>query len=371
MTPSCKMPVPPVRVRAGGAFHVVLPAHEVTVYDPLKIYADQIGERRVVYLDNNAWIDLRDGKTPDARACRDLCRQGVEGDRAIFPASYAAVSELLEIADQASRVAQAELMESLCLGVTFRSMEIILNLEGEDVYRHLVGGTESPGRRPQVFTNLPDYFDDITLSFPEGWYPDEVDAYVALHRSTAGSLRWMVDHHQTPEQAALSHARANDYPALIDDRRAAYREHLGVKVVDRDVVAHEERVFMVNSYVLPAVKRVGLPDGDKIQIAKSFQAKMQGPGNRKAFSRSFRAAGPALESLAQIFARQSRDYRRKTTKQDFWDVEHAVVSAYADAFVSGDSYLTDVLRLGDRRPPAARSDILPSISDLVAWLKRL
>jgi hypothetical protein len=353
---------------------IVLPAHEVAPFDPRQVYEERIGDRRVVYLDNNAWIYLRDEKTPEASKCGLLCRQSVDDGRAIFPVSYASVSELLEMKDQASRIGQADLMDALCLGVTFRVSGVVHDLEGEDVYRLLLDGSAPPGRRQTVFTGLPNYFADRLVSIPEGWHADDVTAYLAHYRRTAGKLRWMVEHFDS-DQVAKNHARVNDYGALLDERRAAHRAHLGVAVVDRDALAHEERVSMVNSFVLPAIKRVGPPDGDPTEIARKLielHGKLHGQDNRRTFRRAFRAAAPALEILAQIFARQSREVNRKTTRQDFWDVEHAcLATAYADAFVSADNYLNEVLRLGERKPAAARAQMLSSLDELTTWLERL
>jgi hypothetical protein len=337
------------------------------------VYAERVGDRQVVYLDNNAWIDLRDEKTAEARKCRQLCHRAVDGGRAIFPVSYASVSELLEMTDGASRTSQAELMDALCLGVTFRASQIVHDLEGEDVYRFLLDGS-LPERRQQVFTGLPDYFGDGHVSIPEGWHAGEVAAYLAHYRSTAGSLRWMVEHIDH-DQVAKNHARVNDYGALLDERRVAHRVHLGVPVVDRDVLAHEERVSMVNSFVLPAIRRIGPPDGDPMKVALKLielQGKLHGEDNRRTFRRAFRAAAPGLEILAQIFARQSREVNRETTRQDFWDVEHAsLATVYGDVFVSADGYLNEVLRLRDRRPPSARAQMLSSVDELTTWLERL
>jgi hypothetical protein len=72
--------------------------------------------------------------------------------------------------------------------------------------------------------------------------------------------------------------------------------------------------------VLPAIKRIGPPDGDPTEIARKLielHGKLHGEDNRRTFRRAFRAAAPALEMLAQIFARQSREVNRKTTRQDF------------------------------------------------------
>jgi len=360
--------------QSGEPLRIVLPAHRVTPFDPWRVYAERVGDRQVIYLDNNAWIDLRDEKTAEARKCLRLCQQGVGGGRAIFPVSYASVSELLEMTEDASRISQADLMDALSLGVTFRTAEIVHHLEGEDVYRFFLDGSIQSGRRREVFTELPDYFGDGHVSIPEGWHADDVAAYLAHYRSTAGSLRWMIEHIDC-DQVAKNHARANDYGKLLDERRVAHRGHLGVAVVDREVLAHEERVAMVNSFVLPAIRRIGLPDGDPMKVALKLvelQEKLHGEDNRRTFRRAFRAAGPGLEMLVQIFARQSREVNRKTTRRDFWDIEHASLgTVYADVFVSADGYLNEVLRLGNRRPTAARAQMLSSIRELTTWLERL
>ena len=111
------------------------------------------------------------------------------------------MSELLEMTDQASRISQADLMDALCLGVTFRASGIVHHLEGEDVYRFLLDGSVPHSRRQTVFTGLPDYFGDGHVSIPAGWHADDVTAYLAYHQSTAGSLRWMVEHFDSDQVA--------------------------------------------------------------------------------------------------------------------------------------------------------------------------
>ncbi len=44
---------------------------------------------------------------------------------------------------------------------------------------------------------------------------------------------------------------------------------------------------------------------------------------------------------------------------------------YADAFVTADGGLNEVLRLGERRPPDARAELLRSVCELDQWLCRL
>jgi hypothetical protein len=61
------MPSPSVRPPPSAEpSRIVLPAHKVAPFDPRQAYEERIGGRQVVYLDNNAWIYLRDAKTPEA-----------------------------------------------------------------------------------------------------------------------------------------------------------------------------------------------------------------------------------------------------------------------------------------------------------------
>jgi hypothetical protein len=193
---------------------IVLPAHTVTVFEPAQVFADDIGERKIVYLDNNVWIDLRDGQSEAARRCYDACLRVVTEGRAVFPVSWAAVSELLELPSADLRCKQADIMDSLCGSLTFRAPALIQGLEAEDVFAQLFSDGAPRDRRHEVFTMLVDYTGDGRLKFPEGLRASDVDRFVSMWRSRDENpglrLRWMVDH-LDHEQTLRNHGRVATY----------------------------------------------------------------------------------------------------------------------------------------------------------------
>lgn len=351
-----------------------LPAHRVRVFDPMEVYRTRIGERAIVYLDTNIWIELRDANTAEAERCRDACFRAVTDGRAIFPVSYASVSEVLENPVAELRTRQADLMDALSRKVTFRNSSLVYAIEGEAAYRFLFHGESVPLRRHEAFTSLPDHIGDGQMNFPAGWKPADIERFLSFYRTGDHcSVRWLVDHDKSAETRGR-HASIETYAEQMDAQREAQRGQLfqGGKV-ERDTVAHDERIALFKSHVLPAMRRAGFAEKglDSIEFVRAFREK-HGDGNRRRLRDVFRAAAPALEMLAQIYTRRALDVRRKTKKQDFWDNEHAgLAPVYADAFVTADGNLNEVLRLGDRRPPGAKATLLSSLSELEAWLGRV
>ena len=85
-------------------------SQEVQVFDIHQVFADRVGAKTVVYFDQNAWINLRDGDAAGASECAEICHAGVAEGRVIFPVSYASATELLAISDDALRLRLLPLM---------------------------------------------------------------------------------------------------------------------------------------------------------------------------------------------------------------------------------------------------------------------
>lgn len=373
---TCSSDVPGVSVNnTSSPSSILLPAHRVRVFDPVEVYRSRIGSRMVVYLDTNIWIELRDAPTTEAARCRDTCHRAVTTGRAIFPVSYASVSEVLENPVDGLRTKQADLMDALSLGVTFRNPTHVYALEGEAAYRFVFHGEPAQLRREEAFTSLPDHIGDGHLDFPDGWRAADVEKFVSLYKTSgACSVRWLVDHGE-PVKVRAGHSSVETYAERMDAQRTAQRAHLAKGKadgrVDREGLVHDERVALFKAHVLPAMRNAGLSElglQRTIELVRSFRER-EGDGSRRRLREVFRAAAPALEVLAHVFGRRALDPQRKTKRQDFWDTEHAgLAPVYADAFVTADGGLNEVLRLGERRPPAARATLLQSVAALDAWL---
>jgi hypothetical protein len=64
--------------------------------DPERIWTTHAQGRSVIYLDTNIWVRLTDARTPEARECLSACRDAVDAGQAIFPLSFASISEVLQ-----------------------------------------------------------------------------------------------------------------------------------------------------------------------------------------------------------------------------------------------------------------------------------
>src|ERR1043166_1637300 len=87
---------------------------------PTAVFRAHIAGRRVIYLDNNIWIDLVEGKSALARETVELARIAQRSRSAIFPLAYASITELLTqpLGDNSRR--QGYLMDELSDGVSLR-----------------------------------------------------------------------------------------------------------------------------------------------------------------------------------------------------------------------------------------------------------
>ena len=65
------------------------------VATPEQVFDERVCGRKVIYLDTNAWSDLAEAKTDDARFARALALKAVEARLAIFPVAFSTITELL------------------------------------------------------------------------------------------------------------------------------------------------------------------------------------------------------------------------------------------------------------------------------------
>jgi hypothetical protein len=382
---------------------IVLPAHRVRVFEPRRVFEERIGIRKVVYLDNNIWIYLGDAKTDEALRCLDSCLQAVNKERAIFPVSFAAISEVQDNPSAEARIRQADLMDRLCLGVALRNAELLFGLEGEAVLRNLLHLDGEPLAREEVFTGVldyavvgfsesgdfvdaggeecsaslrnsapeprvgfepsqPRYHTDGYLGVPEGYTPAHVDGLLAHLRSKETvTVRSLVERPDLDDFRRRHSTGAAAYAEQTDTRRAAWIAERGSRKVDLEENVQAERVALFRRHVAPAIRRVPA----KVICEDLLAAPADIAGRLREL---YREAAPALETFAHVLAGQSVP-KRKSTKQDFWDIEHAgVAPVYADAFVTADGGLRSRLPVGVRRPPSARAAVLGSVAELRHWL---
>src|SRR5437764_5552694 len=135
--------------------------------DHQAIYEERVAHRAVVYLETNIWIDLAQARTELAVETIELARLAQKSRTAIFPVSYASVTEFLRQGVNVVTRRQGHLMDDLSEFVTFRSLPFIADVEVQRVYDYMVSG-EPRARPEQVFTATTEYLGNSTLEYPSG-----------------------------------------------------------------------------------------------------------------------------------------------------------------------------------------------------------
>ena len=137
---------------------IILPC-PITVHplNPKEIWYSHVQTRRVIYLDTNIWVRLTDVRTELTKECLTLCREAVRSGAAVFPLSYASISELLHQPPDVPRETQAALMDELRLGVSFRSTDIIEKEESRSAFGFFANEDYKPVPRSALFTYIVDY----------------------------------------------------------------------------------------------------------------------------------------------------------------------------------------------------------------------
>lgn len=120
--------------------HVSFAAYREAKY---KLFDRFVEARRLVYLDMNFWISLRDpieaSKPAETTELLDLLRTGVESGRILCPVSYAVFVELMkqkQVGDR--RIVLARLMDELSMGVGIRNPFDIARIEYLKFFRQYV-----------------------------------------------------------------------------------------------------------------------------------------------------------------------------------------------------------------------------------------
>src|SRR5205085_1838895 len=88
--------------------------------DPKIIYAERVAGRRTIYLDTNAWSDLSERRTTDAKRAYGAAFAAHSRGLTVFPLAFATITEVLKREVNADSEAQVKLMDELSRGVSLR-----------------------------------------------------------------------------------------------------------------------------------------------------------------------------------------------------------------------------------------------------------
>ncbi len=223
-----------------------------------------------------------------------------------------------------------------------------------------------------------DYISDCVITFPEGWTVAQICAFVEQWKSAlhVRSVSWFIEHSNINEIKANHEKNAKRYVIQLSERIKQSSEHFrNSGQFSRDRLRHEERMSLFNSRVLPSFRRMMLerytPDEmlSKLKIIAEEFEKRHGQGGQKVMEKLF-SMMPTIELFAQLMAARVMNPKRAVQHQDFWDIEHArVPAAYADAFVTEDRGLVDLLSSRSDIPRIQGCRVIRDLSDFADLLR--
>lgn len=322
--------------------YVSINAMRRSLAEPRKIYEERVRGRAVLYLDTNAWSDLSEAKTTDAEVARDLIKTAHAGARIVCPVSFSTITELLKRDVNPDSLAQAALMDLLSDGISYRATRHVRDLEILAACEFLLSGrADSP--LPQVFTVIACYEADQRIVFPDGWSESGADEFMMkMEEFGLPSVRWLQQNRRSREYLDLHATTDTKYEREISRKRddaSTWAADANGKL-DAQKLRYEEHICVLNKYILENVLRLvdpatfgrlalrlGMLNTDDALLSKVVRAM------------------PSTWLSCEMHVQRMLGRGRRTRKQDFYDHEHAVLAIpYADAFVTSDGGILDVLR---------------------------
>jgi hypothetical protein len=327
--------------------------------------------KRLVYLDHNIWIDLAERNLAIAEQCRMAVRTGT----VLFPVSTPAVTEVLEQTDSTQRCHVAALMDDLSVGVSFRPTSFIHVLEAGLPLTALLGGAVTGVSRDKLLCWVAECFARMKLEFPPSWNGTKAESFTnqLAQRPEVRSVRWLVENFPVDKMRPL---QAEWEKHFVEGMRASLAEGVAlVQDLPKDArwrrLLFEERYWAYREFVRPRIRQnlTAVVGEEKLLKAMAGMLRQVGLGSEERFIRLM-ALMPSLDLFCHIMAERRRDPTRKIYKQDFHDVEHAIVGGvYADVFVTSDRHLFDLLTERCKIPAACGCCVVRGMQGLEEALK--
>lgn len=342
-----------------------LPSFELEPFLSGEIFSQRVGTRSLAYLDHNIWIDLRDCASPEAERCLRASLDAVDRGRVLFPLSVAAVTETLEIDDDACRIRQAELLDKLSHGVCLRPPEFIFKSEAKVAFRAFFCNEPTTVPRHEVYSTVTEFLGTAVLAFPAGWTAENAAKMIELVKNAPQlhSVAFFAEHIKLKQRHAQP---LQDYVQGMSRGIAEARQMPAANKQQRFAkLLHGERESLIKRYVLPAFSRLidETYGTDKVAHAVTLAETMHGDGGPKRIKEIFKVM-PAMDVRAHLLAMSLHDDQRIPEPQDFWDMQHACAApSYSDVFATRDSRLRQLL---EKIEP--RAQLIGNIEDLTQWV---
>jgi hypothetical protein len=285
------------------------------------------------------WIDLVEPKTDTAVECLALSRAIRARGAAIFPVSFASMSELLEQPPEAAALTQAKLMDELGDGVSLRAPNPIRVEEYDAAFAALLGAPFVAPTKSVACTAVGEYIGDAYLDFAAAWPPEQATAYTEAIRD-APPMRSVEAMLRTQDRAALRarHAEAREryvarFTAALTRIAEQFRRKDGR--LDRDRILLEEQLRASQLLAEAVRNRLVVLHGPERGAALAAQTELGQAAIPIPRFRELLTVMPSVALHCELMTARVCNPGRRVRPSDFYDIEHASVAAvYADAFAT-------------------------------------
>jgi hypothetical protein len=299
----------------------------------------------LVYLDSCVWIDIAERFQPLSQRCRSLVQTG----KVLFPVSFSAIQEVVEQPTATKRSRVAALLDELSRGVCFRPSGTIQKLEANLALPVTLGVAETRLKREEILTWIVEFAAKMNLQFPPSWNQSEANRFTRLlaARPEIRSVKWFVDHSPLGQMRSENAQRMERFVQGMEDaiaKSTSDYQHLA-KDVRWKRLLFDERASVVENRISPVITKslLNIVGPEKLLAMIGAISKQVGEGGDQRLIQIMKAM-PSLDIQCHLMAERVSNHSRKPRKQDFFDVEHAVVGgAYADIFATSDGNLFDLL----------------------------
>lgn len=299
---------------------------------------ERIKDRQSVFLDINVWIDLADEKSDIAKRVRRLLMDLANSGAIFCPLSEVVLWELYKQGfDSMLRV--GELMEKLSLNISFATKEEIFENEIKRFISNFIEKRSEDLQEEDLFVPVVAYLSSYgKLVFPDSWAEDEIEEFIILFMNTLTSLK-LTDFlkMRKNELAFIKKKRDPGYNNVWRNRWLAAQGN------KKKIHRFEEEAIALKT-ILPRINKISsrLP----IELQLRFIAYLKSlPRDKYGGSLEFMLSQmPALKNEVDILTVSGFDFNRRTTMNDFFDIELlAVPLAYANVFASQDKWMKHLL----------------------------
>jgi len=325
-----------------------------------------LGDRILLFLDTNTWINLAERKSEAAKQCSALLTEAVSSGQLLCPLAAPLLWELYK-QNYPSALRVAALMDQLSLSTSFASSDEIHTAEVRQYLRNILNNGEEKLPVRELLVPVVSYLSsDSVLEFSDWWSEENRRKATDLLRSAkrAVTVTQLIE----MSKDGLPRPERSEPPPYADTlrRRADYAK------------GNRKKAWLVEAYsifwstVLPKLNNLRslLPIDDQIKIvAAGAQLPLDGFGSRLVplFERL-----PSLLVRAEVMTLSGFDTGRKDAMRDFYDTEMLITPfTYSHAFASEDRWIRHIVRSSPIIMAEWPTSLLSNMGEVAAFVKNL